>query len=141
MPTSQQDDTEITLGTGKILGLFFGLTALCAVFFGLGFTFGKNSAHPSDAAPASVASISQPSTPKPSASLKPVEAPDPVGTQADSSDKSVLAPAKPDAATGSTGNEYYLQVAAVSKQEDADALIEALKKKQYSVFLPPPSGA
>jgi DedD protein len=142
MPTSQQDDTEITLGTGKILGLFFGLTALCAVFFGLGFTFGKNSVHSSDVAPASVASISQPSLPKPSASVKPVEVPDPVRTQTDSSDKAVSVPAlaKPDAATGATGNEYYLQVAAVSKQEDADALIEALKKKQYSVFLPPPSG-
>ena len=26
---------------------------------------------------------------------------------------------------------YYVQVAAVSKQEDAEALVDALKKKQY----------
>jgi cell division septation protein DedD len=31
-------------------------------------------------------------------------------------------------------NGYYVQVAAVSKQEDAQALVEALKKKQYSAF-------
>ena len=40
------EDTEITLGTGKMLALFFGLVALCAVFFGMGFSLGKNSAKP-----------------------------------------------------------------------------------------------
>ncbi len=38
------EDTEITLGTGKMLALFFGLVALCAVFFGMGFSLGKSSA-------------------------------------------------------------------------------------------------
>ena len=37
------EDTEITLGTGKMLALFFGLVALCAVFFGMGFSLGKSS--------------------------------------------------------------------------------------------------
>ena len=31
-------------------------------------------------------------------------------------------------------NSYYVQVAAVSKAEDADALVDALKKKQYPAF-------
>jgi cell division septation protein DedD len=31
-------------------------------------------------------------------------------------------------------NGYYVQVAAVSKQEDAEALVEALKGKQYPAF-------
>src|SRR5512146_2350236 len=39
----QETDTEITLGTGKMLVLFFGLVLLCALFFGMGFTMGKNS--------------------------------------------------------------------------------------------------
>src|SRR5579863_2201358 len=39
---SNDEDTEITLGTGKMLGLFFGLVILCAVFFGMGYTMGKN---------------------------------------------------------------------------------------------------
>src|SRR5437763_16721103 len=38
------EDTEITLGTSKMLALFFGLVALCAVFFGMGYSLGKNSA-------------------------------------------------------------------------------------------------
>src|SRR2546421_4471646 len=40
---SKSEDTEITLGTGKMLALFFGLVILCAVFFGMGFSMGKNS--------------------------------------------------------------------------------------------------
>ena len=31
-------------------------------------------------------------------------------------------------------NAYYVQVAAVSKAEDATALVDALKKKQYPAF-------
>src|ERR1700686_1868093 len=37
------EDTEITLGTGKMLALFFGLVVLCAVFFGMGFSLGRSS--------------------------------------------------------------------------------------------------
>ena len=37
MATATSQDTEITLGTGKMLALFFGLVALCAVFFGWDF--------------------------------------------------------------------------------------------------------
>ena len=40
-------DTEITLGTGKMLGLFFGLVGLCGLFFGLGFSLGRGSVQPS----------------------------------------------------------------------------------------------
>src|ERR1700758_2846193 len=40
MPTSSQD-TEITLGTGRMLGLFFALVIVCALFFGIGFSLGR----------------------------------------------------------------------------------------------------
>ena len=42
MADSSQD-TEITLGTAKLLGLFFGLVIICAVFFALGYTLGRKS--------------------------------------------------------------------------------------------------
>ena len=32
---------------------------------------------------------------------------------------------------------YLVQVAAVSKQDDAEALVEALKKKEYPAFVAP----
>src|ERR1041385_5888248 len=40
---SSTQDTEITLGTGKLLLFFFGLVALCAVFFSVGYNFGRSS--------------------------------------------------------------------------------------------------
>ena len=36
-------DREITLGTTMILGIFFALAVLCAVFFGLGYQLGHKS--------------------------------------------------------------------------------------------------
>ena len=36
-------ETEITLGTGRLLGLFFGLVVVCAIFFVSGYRLGKNS--------------------------------------------------------------------------------------------------
>src|ERR1700736_2414121 len=39
-----KDDAEITLGTGKLLGIFFALTVICAVFFILGYMLGRGSA-------------------------------------------------------------------------------------------------
>src|SRR5271165_780123 len=41
MASSQ--DTEITLGTGKLLLLFFGLVGICALFFALGYSLGRKS--------------------------------------------------------------------------------------------------
>src|SRR5262252_8127557 len=38
-----KQDTEITLGTGKLLGIFFLLTAICAVFFTMGYLLGRSS--------------------------------------------------------------------------------------------------
>ena len=37
-----EQDTEITLGTAKLLTLFFGLVVVCAVFFALGYTLGRS---------------------------------------------------------------------------------------------------
>jgi DedD protein len=39
-------DREISLGTTTILGIFFALALLCAVFFGFGYSLGKRSAPP-----------------------------------------------------------------------------------------------
>src|SRR5438874_13398833 len=59
------NDTEITLGTGKMLGIFFGLVILCAVFFGMGFSMGRNSVR---SAPELLPSPSTSSGNRPSAS-------------------------------------------------------------------------
>ncbi len=36
-----EEDTEITLGMGKLLGLFFMLAATCGIFFAVGYSLGK----------------------------------------------------------------------------------------------------
>jgi cell division septation protein DedD len=44
----------------------------------------------------------------------------------------------PDPATVLPASGYFVQVAAVSKQEDGEALVEALKKKDYPAFVAAP---
>jgi DedD protein len=151
LSTSQIDapeDTEITLGTGKMLALFFGLVVLCAVFFGMGFSMGKNSVR---TAPELLPSPNTSSGTRPSATNRP-------GTPAasDSKPSDQTAASSGDAAASSNqaaqpgdqqaapqavpaGSGYFVQVAAVSKQEDADALVEALKARQYPAFILNPS--
>ena len=151
-------DTEITLGTGKMLALFFGLVMLCAVFFGLGFSLGKSSARPSLAAEAGVTTAPpgvRPSADKTAATsrsenltfYKAVEQKDATPTLNEASAKASPPPetapasapqSQPAAAepitTLPSASTYFVQVAAVSKQDDAQALVDALKKKQYAAF-------
>jgi DedD protein len=145
MATAASEDTEITLGTGKMLALFFGLVILCAVFFGMGFSLGKNSASPiaGDLSPVTTKTGGvRPSAVKPNSPVVSDSGSDKAPSQkdADAIPKAVAStdtsatPASVDKSSDPTAapvNGYFVQVAAVSKQEDADALVDALKKKQY----------
>jgi len=146
MPTAE--DTEITLGTGKMLALFFGLVALCAVFFATGFSLGRNSALRATTLEGS-AEPTRDTHLRPSAVKTAIESPaaaeataKPAEDQPASENPTLTTPVPPPA-TGAVApdpltvpatNSYFVQVAAVSKQEDADALVDALKKKQYPAF-------
>jgi DedD protein len=155
MPTAQQD-TEITLGTGRMLAIFFAFVLVCAFFFAIGFSLGRRTASsvtsilPSalTGAPSTIvrpsAAKSETPRPAPSADMSFYKAvgeknantvltPPDAKTQAAASEETPPKSA-PDAAP-SPGGTYYVQVAAVSRQEDADSLIEALKKKQYPAFM------
>ena len=161
---AETQDTEITLGTGRLLALFFGLVVVCAVFFGLGFSLGRNSVKNAsltlqetpDAAAAqtgnggekTMAGTPERTTPQPiqqpadttvAAATQPAAAPTvttPSATPAAASAASTPAPEMAKPAPLAAGNAgYTVQVAAVSKQEDADALVDALKKKSYPVFV------
>lgn len=152
-------DTEITLGAGKMLALFFGLVALCGLFFGLGFSLGRGSVRPlmtaeqAQSAPGVVlrSSALKSSAPasQPAADNmtfhKAVEQKDatpqlaPSDAPKDANEKEAAKAAQnnsgpPDPMTATAGASYYVQVAAVTKQDDAQALVEALKKKQYAAF-------
>jgi cell division septation protein DedD len=166
MPTAQQD-TEITLGTGRMLAIFFAFVLVCAVFFAIGFSLGRKTSMAGAgsllSAPTAVpATIVRPSaakngaaqttpqsssndfsfykavgeknansalTPQGSATATPTAtSPTADGAPKAAPDAAISAPTPP------TSGSYYVQVAAVSRQEDADALVEALKKKQYPAF-------
>jgi DedD protein len=163
MASSQ--DTEITLGTAKLLGLFFGLVVVCAVFFALGYMLGRKSDGAVSAAaggtlqtlPGGTKPGSSASTPAmtfykaveqkdANAQLTPAsenlnasgtatgQTSEAQGATAEAS-KTGQAATSADPAAPAPGTAYLVQVAAVSKQDDADALVDALKKKQYPAFV------
>ncbi|HUK17543.1 MAG TPA: SPOR domain-containing protein [Bryobacteraceae bacterium] len=133
-----------------MLALFFGLVALCAVFFAMGYKLGKSSASNVlvEATPggAAASTITRTTTEKPTATSpdlafyksepKNASAPASEETASATSEQATnSAENKPaDLMTPPPLNGYYVQVAAVTKQEDADALVDALKKKQYAAF-------
>jgi DedD protein len=132
-----------------MLLLFFGLVLICAFFFAIGFAFGKktmaipspgtagtNAGTPAAVVRPSAAKNTQPVSPNADLSFyKSVEQ-----RTADTSLTQPSAGAAADTAKSQTAaanvpaGAYYVQVAAVTRQEDADALVDALKKKQYPAF-------
>jgi len=195
--TAASEDTEITLGVGKLLGVFFLLAAICGIFFSIGYSLGKSSGReqalndqPAATAPADSGSVTASGDAKPSAAV--TTKPD---TQAPASDEpdssaasqgkltfykavqqsndSTTAAAPPQApaheeaakttavqpvtppptttqpATSTTHSAdvishtspvtgpgtMVVQIAAVSREDDAVALAGALRKKNYNVFV------
>jgi DedD protein len=161
-------DTEITLGTGKLLFLFFGLVAICAAFFAIGYSLGRKSEPVIAATSAGVPQTASTATKagKGAASAPPMTFYKSVEQKDANPQLSPGTDAKTDTASGNTPADgaanhpaanqtpatntadamttlptagYFVQVAAVSKQEDANALVDALKAKQYPAFVAPQS--
>jgi len=151
---------ELTLSTPAILGIFFGLALLCAVFFGFGYNMGSKSHQ----APIVAATSTTPSTanfdtfkPAPGSPATVQPAPAVVAPPTTSTDTSTdtATPSQPAPAAHTTpstpppaalthseasaapateaGLTFIVQIAAVSHQEDADLMVAALKRKGYTV--------
>jgi cell division septation protein DedD len=193
------EESDITLGPGKLLGLFFTLVAICGVFFAIGYSLGKTAAReqalkdmpaasPSKSAPvvgdanaakpSAVVSSKNGAENTASAQDEPANgrAPDltffnsvkqsghkvpeaapaaPKAAQANAAEKKTATadatnpsastatpPAQPAALTrasqgaDATGSgAFVVQIAAVTREEDAAALAGALRRKNYSVFV------
>jgi DedD protein len=152
-------DTEITLGTGRMLTLFFVLVFTWATFFAVGFSLGRKAGsgqdHVASAQGASPAAGARPSPAKndspqqqssnfsfykaveqKNADAQLTSAQDTNAQSASShgagDSSEATSPSNPQAS--SSAGAYYVQVAAVSRKEDAESLVEALKKKQYPAF-------
>jgi cell division septation protein DedD len=153
MAEQEQFDTEITLGVGRLLVLFFGLVVLCGIFMGIGYSLGRNSAKAIGGDSATTVTSAS-GKPTPSSVIKPPDSTSQSSTdlsfyksvEQKEPDSQLKEPErKPDESKPATapeikagavpGSGYMVQIAAVSKKEDADALVDALRHKQYPVFV------
>ncbi len=159
MDDDDPHDREITLSSGTLLAIFFGLVLLCGLFFGMGYTLGRRSpvASTADMVDKGTATpYAADSKPKPSASSQ-VVVPQPVTEESPAPDPqpdaaSAAEPApKPEvqeavlqtqtvkpalqaqAEAPAPANGIMVQIAAISNPADADVLVSALRKHGYTV--------
>jgi DedD protein len=188
------ESTEITLGTGKLLGLFVGLVVICAIFFSLGFALGKNSASNSvqpqlTEAPATLSpgmtpgskpgageatqesasaadtntcpvgqdcaptpedsntsagvtvggqtpALDSPTPPEPTTATPAVQSQPQPEPKVRTVEARATAPTPQVTPAPAAAHGTLVQIAAVSKREDADMLVAALRKKGYQPFIP-----
>ena len=148
MRTAAQGQYEVVLENRQITIIFFAVVVLCAVFFALGYIVGKNTTGYIGPAEAGVTPV-----PGESSALAPTGAADPTKVQAASAlpaaelnFQQVLekkgSPARLQtrsstrpAAAAATGPSVHLQVAALSKKQDAEALLSLLRGRGFSVVL------
>jgi len=163
---SGDGDSEITLGMGKLLGLFFGLVIFCGLSLGIGYKLGWNAAmqeatlHPGAAA-ASASADGGTESADATANGTAANAADCVGddcpkttegsgaseltfydTVQESKPEPKLTPSAPAVKTPqkspSLSGGYVVQIAAVSREDDAKLLKEALQKQRYPVLITQP---
>jgi DedD protein len=153
-------DTEITLGTGRMLAIFFAFVLVCAFFFAIGFSLGrrtttaggggllssrvtapatvvrpsaaKNDAHQATPPSGDFSFYKAVGEKNADSSLTPQDSKTQPASTATAAEPAKTAPDAP--AIPSANGGYYVQVAAVKREEDAAALVDALKKKQYLAF-------
>jgi DedD protein len=156
-------DREISLSTPTILGIFFALALVCALFFGFGYAMGHKSspsataaidpasgvtvssskpaagslaAHPSVTVALPAASASPAPAQTATVSLAPAAAPKNALTPADgmiAGDKSHVPSPQPTTSNQQPPTSFVVQIAAVSSQDVADILTGSLQKKGYTV--------
>ncbi|HVJ09230.1 MAG TPA: SPOR domain-containing protein [Acidisarcina sp.] len=118
-----RQDSEFTLSTGTILGIFFGLVVVCGVFFGFGYSMGRRAAEAKAAAAQTAATTETAATtvtrPKPSA-LEVL----PPQTQAATTPPDETAAPTP-AAPAEDANSASVEPAAAPKPRPAPRLIAA----------------
>jgi len=133
-PVQPSRDTELTLGSGALLAMFFGLVVICGLCFGLGYAVGRHgSGEATAAAPQSPTALqtslqANGSRAKPSAIVQPVSAATTQSAGADQTQASGANPAAssqtalPTAATGASTGQPQVQpalAAAANSQQPA----------------------
>jgi len=144
MARNNEGEFEMVLGNRQLLSMFFLVVVLFGVFFSLGFMVGKSvgpgqtlAAQPAATEPAPPAETRPSPAPPPAsetaAPARPVEAAqtEPV-VKFEPASKPVEKAATPPPLVA---RDIHLQLAAVRVKEDAEALVDTLRKKGYAVQL------
>ena len=155
-------DREITLGTTLLLGIFFALAALCAAFFGFGYSLGvkhtsavtvASEAQPSvklngtkpaagSAAPAAKAEADPTDEPAPkpaqpaaaqTTTVDPTPAEAPPTRAHPPADTTPVTASAPPPPPAAGATQFLVQIAAVTHQEDADLIASTLTRRGYAV--------
>ncbi len=164
MPRNVEGEFELVLGNKQLLSLFFLVVVLFAVFFSLGYMVGKSvspattsasqqpaPAPASDRPPAS-SGASPAATPPAEAPAAPPTETQPARSEPVAASTTPAAPAEPPkreaappavAATDGGAQDssalvargLHLQLAAVRVKDDAEAMVETLRKKGYAALL------
>jgi hypothetical protein len=138
-------DKEVTLGPMMVAGLLIGLALLCGLCFGLGYSMGRGGGHDSPVAgqppgagafsPAS-SSISKPKAAPQTIAEQPAAA-ESLPTAGASNNSGAAAAQTPGSISALGANSaqpvpaLMVQIATLSHQEDADVLINALRKRGF----------
>jgi len=177
----ERPDKELTLGSGTLLALFFGLVLICGLCFGLGYTVGHRGVKSAAVAAATTPGEQEPlqasgTVPKPSAIAQDVAPPPapasdvqgatpsgtaPVAAAQEAAPSATIpaqvaspqvqqSPVRPAFAPGANvpdtqqaasavrpalaqAGTIMVQVAAVANPDDAEVLLNALRKRNYPV--------
>lgn len=146
----ERNNREISLGTSFIVGIFFALILICAIFFAFGYSLGRRSVLPASGVPTPATSTS---TAKPASGIPETQGSATTDTtdeensseakQSSDSAAAIVAmkptpvskPAAQSTATMPGIAPSVVQVAAVSRQGDANMLMAALKRKGYNAAI------
>jgi DedD protein len=134
---SGEQDREISLSTTTILGIFFALALLCAVFFGFGYSMGRKSAQ-SVASPGEVTTRSENSGSKPAPGSPATLATSSAGRQAAGETQSAIMPLdSPNAAAQATPQMPSLVKAVVpSPRSDGPAEVTPRQASKPVAIVP-----
>lgn len=153
MARNTDGEFEMVLGNKQLLSLFFLVAVLFGVFFSLGYMVGKSvgpgqtlAAQPATPAPAPTPEPeTRPSPASPPPALEPPAPAPAVPVEAAKSEPVVKFEPEPkpepqkiekaEAPPPLVVRDIHLQLAAVRVKDDAEALVETLRKKGYTVQL------
>ena len=176
LPVRNENDTELTIGGGTLLGLGGGLLLLCAICFGLGYMVGRRSSSDQQAAVVSPLPVAKTPVAPAGAGTKPgagEQAPVRLQAQSATDSSGIDAEAQTASAQAESGvtqpqvkpalesqvrpalgvqsggpqaspalqvqsalkqtQGWMVQIAQVSQAEDAEVLVNALRKRGYTV--------